>query len=523
MSLSQLQMALAGPPQASRRVQMPASLALPARQPHPQMPSESPSHLQAIHTASTESTPVKLEEAMRDGWRVGKGQAAQGYLLRNVERPVARVAPTAPPPEDAGVVWRRDFPLLAVARPALVYLDSAATAHKPASVVAAMTDFYTRHYATVHRGVYRMALEATEHQEAVRRQVQAFLNAPAVEDIVFTRGTTEATNLVAHCFGAAFVQPGDEVVVTEIEHHSNLLPWQLMCEARGARLLACRVTDKGDLDQQHLRQLLASGRVKLVACAHVSNAIGTVHPIREIAALAHRHGARLFVDGAQMAAHGRVDVQALGADFYAFSGHKVYGPTGIGVLYGRGELLRAMPPYHGGGEMVKRVTLSTAQYQEPPLKFEAGTPATAEIVGLGAAIDYLTHRGLSAIQLWEKQLLAYAEQRLTAIPEVEILGSPASRGPILSFVVRGCHHLDVGSLLDLRGVAVRTGDHCSQPAMHRFRVPGTVRLSLGLYNTKQDVDVFVDALRSVVQELQPPETRGAGTPTNSQPTSHNGT
>jgi cysteine desulfurase/selenocysteine lyase len=320
---------------------------------------------------------------------------------------------------------------------------------------------------------------------------------------VFTKGTTESINLVASCFGRRFLGPGDEVVIPEIEHHSNLVPWQMVCKQQGANLRACRVNDKGEIDPIHLRQLLSSGRVKLVACAHMSNVLGTIHPIRTIADLAHRSGARLLVDGAQMAAHGSVDVQSLGADFYAFSGHKVYGPTGVGVLYGRRDLLRAMPPYQGGGDMIAEVTLDAAVYQEPPLKFEAGTPPIAEVVGLGAALDYLKGRGLADIARREADLTHYALQRLAEIPGIRVLGDPKFRGPIISFVVDGVHHLDMGTLLDLKGIAVRTGHHCCQTAMTRFNVPGTVRVSFGMYNTHEDVDALTTALRRILTDLKP--------------------
>uniref|UniRef100_A0A7S4G7Z7 cysteine desulfurase n=1 Tax=Eutreptiella gymnastica TaxID=73025 RepID=A0A7S4G7Z7_9EUGL len=403
--------------------------------------------------------------------------------------------------QTPGDVWKQDFEFLSRCHKDTVYLDSAATTHKPTAVVNALTRFYTQDYATVHRAVYSLSLRATDMHHAVREKVRSYINAAHNDEIIFTRGATESINMVASCFGRAFIHPEDEIVVTEIEHHSNLVPWQMLCKERGAHLRICRVTDKGELDLAHLQQLLSSGKVKLVACAHMSNVLGTIHPIRKVVEMAHSMGAKVLVDGAQMAAHGNVDVQGLGADFYAFSGHKLYGPTGVGVLFGRRQLLRAMPPWHGGGDMISEVRLQSSDYAEPPLKFEAGTPPIAEIIGLGAALDYIVAQGLPNIQRWEQRLLQYATERLASLPQVQIVGQAPEKGPIISFVVKGAHHLDVGTLLDLKGVAVRTGHHCCQTAMQRFQLPGTVRISFGLYNSFSDVDRFIDALQAALRDL----------------------
>ena len=399
--------------------------------------------------------------------------------------------------------YRKDFPILQkkINGKPLIYFDTAATAQKPQVVIDAIRDFYENHYGTVHRAVYALSVEATANYQDVRQKVQKFLNAKSTEEIIFTRGTTESINMVAYSFGKAFIEPGDEIVITEIEHHSNIVPWQILCEDRGAILRVVRVSDDGEIDLEHYASLL-SPRTKFIALAHVSNVLGTIHPILKLIAMAKKIDAKVLIDGAQAAPHLPVDVQALDADFYVFSGHKLYGPTGIGILYGKKELLEAMPPYQGGGDMVDHVTFDKTTYQALPLKFEAGTPMIAEVIGLGAAIDYLNTIGLENIQSWEQQLLIYAKEQLKKIPSLRILSSPAHQAAIIPFIVEGIHPLDIGTLLDLYGIAVRTGHHCAQPAMQRFEINSAVRISFGLYNTKEEIDLFLNSLISIIKRLK---------------------
>ncbi|MGZ3732598.1 MAG: cysteine desulfurase [Parachlamydiaceae bacterium] len=398
---------------------------------------------------------------------------------------------------------RQDFPMLhqTMHGHPLVYLDSAATAQKPQCVIDTITDFYSHHYGTVHRAVYELSVFATQEYEATRKKVQAFLNAAYPQEIVFTRGTTDAINLVASSFGSAFLKPGDEVLISEMEHHSNIVPWQLACQARNAILKVIPINDRGELILERYQELL-SEKTKMVAITHISNALGTVNPIRLIVELAHRYGAKVLVDGAQAAPHQPVDVQALDVDFYAFSGHKSCGPTGIGILYGKKALLESLPPYQGGGDMIRTVSFSGTTYNELPLKFEAGTPMIAEVLGLGSAIDYLTEIGLSHIQRQEHELLLYATERMKELPFVSIIGNAVDKGAIISFVVDGVHPLDIGTLLDLKGIALRTGHHCAQPLMQRLNVPGTARASFAFYNTKSEIDYFIEALRDAIAVLR---------------------
>lgn len=398
---------------------------------------------------------------------------------------------------------REDFPMLkkTMHGKPLVYLDTAATAQKPQSVIDAMNDFYSKRYGTVHRAVYELATHSTNEYQEVRKKVAAFLNAVKPEEIIFTRGTTEAINMIAYSFGKAFVKPGDEVIISEIEHHSNIVPWQLMCEDRGAKLRIIPVDDDGVLKLDEYAKLL-NPKTKLVAIGHISNALGTEHPIKEMITMAHKVGAKVLVDGAQAAPHMPVNVQDLDADFYAFSGHKLYGPTGIGILYGKEKLLEEMPPYQGGGDMIESVTFDKTTYNVLPLKFEAGTPMIAEVIGLGAAIDYLNALGVQNIHDWEHQLLTYATEQMKTIPGVHIIGTAPQKGAIISFKVDGVHPLDIGTMLDLHGVAMRTGHHCAQPAMKRFGVEATARASFGLYNNKEDVDRFIAALKQVIKLLK---------------------
>lgn len=397
---------------------------------------------------------------------------------------------------------RQDFPMLSKTmhgKP-LIYFDSSATAHKPQCVIDAIQNFYQNHYSTVHRTVYEHAVLTTQRYQETRQKVQRLLNAQKVEEIIFTRGTTDAINMVAYSFGKAFIKPGDEIILTEIEHHANIVPWQIMCEDRGAILKIVPVDDNGDLKLEEFTKLL-SPKTKLVAVTHVSNSLGTINPIKKIVKIAHDAGAKVLVDGAQAVPHMKVDVQDLDADFYVFSGHKLYGPTGIGVLYGKEDLLNAMPPYQGGGDMIDKVYFDKTSYNVLPLKFEAGTPLIAEVMGLGSAIDYINNIGLEEINLHEQQLLKYATAKMQAIKGLRIIGHPKEKAAIISFVVDGVHPLDIGTMLDLKGVAIRTGHHCSQPAMRRFCVPAMARASLALYNTKEEIDQFTTYLQEVIHLL----------------------
>lgn len=398
---------------------------------------------------------------------------------------------------------RNDFPMLkkSIHGHPLVYFDSAATAQKPQQVIDAITSFYRDHYGTVHRAIYELATYSTEAYSQAREKVRAFLNARKEEEVIFTRGTTESINMVAYSFGKAFIQPGDEILISAIEHHSNIVPWQIACEDRGAILKVIPVLDSGELDLEAYQTLL-SGRTKLVAFNHVSNALGTVNPVKHMVQMAHAAGAKVLVDGAQAAPHTLVDVQDLGVDFYAFSGHKLFGPTGIGILYGREELLDAMPPYQGGGDMIDTVTFEKTTYNTLPLKFEAGTPMIAEVIGLGAAIDYLQAIGMSAIHDYEQELLHYATEKMLPISGLRIIGNAREKGAIISFVVDGVHPLDMGTLLDLKGICLRTGNHCAQPTMHRFNLPGTARASFAFYNTFSEIDYFVARLEEVIRQLK---------------------
>lgn len=397
---------------------------------------------------------------------------------------------------------RENFPMLKkkMHGQPLVYFDSAATSQKPSVVIDAIADFYRDHYGTVHRAVYELALRSSEEYENTRKKVRAFLNATKEEEIIFTRGATESINLVAYCFGKAFIKPGDEILISAMEHHSNIVPWQMVCEERGATLKIIPMNEKGELLLEEYVRLL-NKKTRLVAVTHVSNSLGTINPIKEMAREAHRVGACFLVDGAQSAPHLKIDVQDLDVDFFVFSGHKMMGPTGIGVLYGKRELLHQMPPYQGGGDMIERVTFAQTTYQVPPLKFEAGTPMIAEVLGLGKAIDYLQSVGLDKIHQWEQELLQHATRQLQEIPRLKIIGQAAKKGALISFTIEGIHPLDIGTFLDLKGIAIRTGHHCAQPVMDFFRVPATARASFACYNTKEEIDHFVLALREVVKRL----------------------
>ena len=413
---------------------------------------------------------------------------------------VRHAPPSVPRPTFDVEQVRRDFPLLqtTVRGKPLVYLDNAATSQKPRSVIARTEQYYATENANVHRGVYELSERATAAYEDAREKARGFLNAASTREIVFVRGTTEAINLVASSFGRKELQAGDEVLVTAMEHHSNIVPWQLICAERGAVLRVAPMNKRGELLVEDFARLLSS-KTKLVATAHVSNSLGTINPIAEIVRLAHAKGAAVLVDGAQAAPHGPVDVRALGVDFYTVSGHKMFGPTGIGLLYGTTERLEALPPYQGGGDMIKTVTFAKTTYAEPPAKFEAGTPNIAGAIGLGAAIDYLRGLDWDAVQAHERDLLTYATERLGALPEVELVGTAAHKASVVSFTVRGVHAHDVGTIVDQEGVAIRTGHHCTQPVMDFFGVPATARASFAFYNTRADVDALVSAVQKVTR------------------------
>ncbi|SDH63928.1 cysteine desulfurase / selenocysteine lyase [Pseudomonas benzenivorans] len=393
---------------------------------------------------------------------------------------------------------RQAFPILAqrIYGKPLVYLDSAATSQKPQAVIDAMSRFFLAENANVHRGVHYLSVRATEAYEQARAKVQGFLNAERVEEIVFVRGTTEAINLVAQTYGKVHVQAGDEVLISAMEHHSNIVPWQMLCEQSGARLRVAPIDDAGELLLDQLERLIGP-RTRLVAISHVSNVLGTVNPIRRIVELAHARGAPVLVDGAQAAPHLQVDVRELGCDFYALSGHKMYGPTGIGALYGRRELLEAMPPYQGGGDMILSVSFEKTLYNKPPYRFEAGTPNMAGAIGLGAAIDFLGELGAQAIAAHEQAVLAYAQRALATVPGLRLIGTAADKVGVLSFVLDDIHPHDIGTILDREGVAIRTGHHCAQPLMQRFGLAATARASLGCYSSERDIDALVAGLARV--------------------------
>ena len=393
---------------------------------------------------------------------------------------------------------RRHFPILGekVYGKPLVYLDNAATSQKPQAVIDALSRFYSKDNANVHRGVHYLAERATEEYEGARSKVRRFLNAEHASEIIFVRGTTEAINLVAQTYGKVHVGAGDEVLITAMEHHSNIVPWQMLCEDKGARLRVAPINDAGELLLEEFEKLIGP-KTRLVAVTHVSNVLGTINPIRRIVEMAHARGVRVLVDGAQAAPHLRVDVQALGCDFYALSGHKMYGPTGIGVLYGRSELLDEMPPYQGGGDMILSVSFEKTVYNEPPNKFEAGTPNMAGAVGLGAAIDFLASLEPDALAAHEDDVLAYGISALSEIRGLRLIGTAHAKASVLSFMLGDIHPHDVATVLDREGIAIRAGHHCAQPLMKRLGVAATTRASLACYSTRQDIDALVAGLRKV--------------------------
>lgn len=382
----------------------------------------------------------------------------------------------------------------------LVYLDNAATTQKPQQVIDALTNYYLTLNSNIHRGAHYLAAQATERYEAVRRQVQMFINARSHTEIVFTRGTTESINLVAFSFGRAFLHEGDEVIVSGMEHHSDLVPWQLACEQAGAHIKIIPFNDEGVLDMEAYKSLF-SPRTRLVACNHVSNTLGTINPVEMLTAIAHEHNVPILIDGAQAVAHLPVDVQQIGCDFYCFSGHKMYAPMGVGVMYGRAELLDKLPPYQGGGEMIKDVTYEYTTYNELPFRFEAGTPSVGDVLGLGAAIDFMNELGWDKIVSHEQELMDYAMRQLAQVPEIRFIGTAPHKAGVISFLLADAHPYDVGTLLDKLGVAVRTGHHCTQPIMDYYGIPGTVRASFACYTTKEDIDALVAALNRIAPML----------------------
>jgi cysteine desulfurase/selenocysteine lyase len=397
---------------------------------------------------------------------------------------------------------RADFPILGESvhgRP-LVYLDNAATSQKPNAVIRAIADYYRYDNANIHRGVHLLSQRATDAYEGTRAAAQRFINARKTSEIVFVRGTTEAINLVAQTYGRAHVRRGDEVLITAMEHHSNIVPWQMLCEETGAKLRVAPINTRGELLLDEYEKLLGPS-TRIAAISHVSNALGTINPAKEMIRMAHARGVPVLVDGAQAVPHMRVDVQDLDCDFYAFSAHKMYGPTGIGVLYGKSELLEAMPPWQGGGDMISSVTFEKTMYNKVPHKFEAGTPDIAGVIGLGAAIAYMESIGVDAIGAHEHELLVYGTERLAATPDVSIIGKAENKAGVLSFTLENIHPHDIGTILDQEGIAVRTGHHCAQPVMDFFCIPATVRASLAVYNTKEEIDALIQGIERVKEML----------------------
>jgi len=417
--------------------------------------------------------------------------AAERAAVRRTEQPTSHLQRFDP------ARARHDFPILRDSD--LIFLDSAASAQKPQCVIDAIATCYSRDYANIHRGVYELSARATANFEAVRSATQRFVGAREAREIVFVRNTTEAINLVAATYGRENVGPGDEVLITELEHHSNIVPWQMLCEERGAVLRVAPINDRGEVILDELERLLCA-RTKIVSVAHISNVLGTLNPVAEITRLAHAQGAAVLIDGAQAVPHQRVNVAELDCDFYAFSAHKLFGPTGVGVLYGKAALLDSMPPYQGGGSMIQTVRFEKTTYAGIPQRFEAGTPDIGGVAGFGAALDYVSGIGLDAIADHERELLGYATGALSEVPGLRLIGTAAHKAAVLSFSLEGVHPHDVGSILDHEGIAVRTGHHCAQPVMEHFGVPATVRASLALYNTSDDIDALVRALH-VVREL----------------------
>ena len=395
---------------------------------------------------------------------------------------------------------RADFPVLnqTINGKPLVYLDNAATSQKPQSVIDTLVSYYSTENANVHRGVHTLSQRATDDYEEARDKVKRFINAEKDDEIIFVRGTTEGINLISQTYGRSCIGEGDEIIISSMEHHSNIVPWQILCQEKGATLRVIPVNDLGELLLDEYERLFTA-KTKLVSIVHQSNALGTINPAKEIVDIAHGHGVPVLLDGAQAIAHMEVDVRELGCDFYAFSGHKLYGPTGIGVLYGKESILEEMPPYQAGGEMIKSVTFEETLYNVLPNKFEAGTPNIAGAIGLGAAIDYVETLGLEQIAAYESELLQYGTERLSSIEGLKIIGTADRKGSVISFVMEGVHPHDIGTILDAEGIAIRTGHHCAQPLMDRFAVPATARASFAFYNTKEEIDVLVKGIDRVIE------------------------
>jgi len=397
---------------------------------------------------------------------------------------------------------RADFPILKreVNGKPLVYLDNGATTQKPSSVINSIVHYYTDMNSNVHRGVHYLSQISTDAFEVTRKKVQAFINAAEDKEIIITKGTTDGINLIATCYGRAFIHEGDEIIISAMEHHSNIVPWQMLCDEKGCKIRVIPMNDKGELDMDAYSNLF-NEKTKLVAVTYVSNSLGTINPVSEMISIAHRHGAVVLVDAAQAVQHIQIDVQKLDVDFLVFSGHKMYGPTGVGVLYGKEDLLNAMPPYQGGGDMIKEVTFEKTTYNELPFKFEAGTPNIEAGICLNEAIDYINSIGLENIEAYEHDLLQYATEKLAEIPGMRFIGTAEKKCSVISFVIDGTHPYDVGVILDKLGIAVRTGHHCAQPVMDRFGIPGTIRASLAVYNTKEEIDILVAGIQRAVNML----------------------
>ncbi len=402
---------------------------------------------------------------------------------------------------------REEFPVLhqEVNGYPLIYFDNAATSQKPQEVIDALDNYYKGFNSNVHRGAHSLAAKATDEFEKTRDKVRQFLGAAHTEEIIFTKGTTEAINLVAYSFGRAFIDKGDEIIISAMEHHSNIVPWQILCEEKGAHLKVIPVTTKGELDYEAYENLL-SDKTKLVAVVHVSNSLGTVNNVQRIIAGAKKVGAKVLLDGAQSSPHFDIDVQALDCDFYVFSGHKVYGPTGIGALYGRKALLEVMPPFLGGGEMIKEVTFEKTSYNELPYKFEAGTPNIGDTIALKNALDFVERIGKSKIATHEQELHDYAVDKMKEVPGIKLIGTSQNKVSVISFLLEGVHHFDLGMMLDAKGIAIRTGHHCTQPLMNEFNIDGTARVSLAVYNTKAEIDTFINALQKIAERFSPKPT-----------------
>jgi len=397
---------------------------------------------------------------------------------------------------------RADFPILKreVNGKPLVYLDNGATTQKPSSVINSIVHYYTDMNSNVHRGVHYLSQISTDAFEVTRKKVQAFINAAEDKEIIITKGTTDGINLIATCYGRAFIHEGDEIIISAMEHHSNIVPWQMLCDEKGCKIRVIPMNDNGELDMDAYSNLF-NEKTKLVAVTYVSNSLGTINPVSEMISIAHRHGAVVLVDAAQAVQHIQIDVQKLDVDFLVFSGHKMYGPTGVGVLYGKEDLLNAMPPYQGGGDMIKEVTFEKTTYNELPFKFEAGTPNIEAGICLNEAIDYINSIGLENIEAYEHDLLQYATEKLAEIPGMRFIGTAEKKCSVISFVIDGTHPYDVGVILDKLGIAVRTGHHCAQPVMDRFGIPGTIRASLAVYNTKEEIDILVAGIQRAVNML----------------------